>query len=95
MSCPIKRRIMVVSCHQCLGCGYTVRSRDAIDRSANSYNCGEVCRLFAERPKTGSCFLCKEKKEEVVNHITGSVQCRVFNSDLEKVKKALTRSKKK
>lgn len=95
MSCPIRRRVMVVRCHRCLGYGHIVKNSESVNELVNCCKCVEGGNQFAECTKTVRCFLCKEKKEAVLNHIAASGQCGVFRSALEETKMTVARTKKK
>ncbi|XP_051167802.1 CCHC-type zinc finger nucleic acid binding protein-like [Leptopilina boulardi] len=97
MCCPIKRRVMVLRCHRCLGYGHIARSCAAEDRSAACFRCEEADHKYADCKKSPSCFLCKKLSDEKIstNHVAGSGGCGVFKSALEEAKKTLARTKNK
>ncbi|XP_051153639.1 uncharacterized protein LOC127276930 [Leptopilina boulardi] len=97
MCCPIRKRVMVVRCHRCLGYGHIGSSCKATDRSAACFKCGEAGHKFGNCKGSPSCFLCKEKfgDKASISHIAGSGACGVFRTALEEAKKALARTKNK
>ncbi|XP_043479900.1 uncharacterized protein LOC122509731 [Leptopilina heterotoma] len=97
MCCPIKRRVMVVRCHRCLGYGHIGAKCQKEDRSAACFKCGEAGHRISNCKKNASCFLCTEKFGNKVSttHIAGSGGCGVFRSALEEAKKTLARTKSK
>lgn len=85
--CRIKARTEVRRCFRCLGFGHIKSSCKQKDRSECCYKCGAKGHIAKSCHHATKCFLCEERNEKQINHISGSRSCVVFRTALEEAKK--------